>query len=72
MGIFDAIMLSKATKFESEAARRQAEMATVQASMGKLQTIIPMAQTRACSRRNPPWPRPKVARPPGAPKPCAP
>lgn len=52
MGIFDAIMLPKATKFESEAARRQAEMATVQASMGKLQTTIPMAQTRESDFKN--------------------
>ena len=43
---------AKEAKFESEAARRQAEINTVQAAIGKLQSTIPMAQTREADFKN--------------------
>ena len=43
---------AKLAKFDAEANRRQAEIATVQAAIGKLQSTLPMAQTREADYKN--------------------
>ena len=43
---------AKLAKLDAEATRRQAEFATVQAAISKLQSTIPMAQTREADYKN--------------------
>ena len=43
---------AKLAKFDAEATRRQAEVATVQAAISKLQSTLPMAQTREADYKN--------------------
>ena len=43
---------AKEAKFDAEASRRQAEISTVQAAIYKLQSTLPMAQTREADYKN--------------------